>query len=71
MAGQDGARGQAGESIRCGRRPGGLQGAAMNDWVATPTLVAERDLYELSGIPVVYHCHHFNLFLDQVVDDGI
>ena len=21
--------------------------------------------------PVVYHCHHFNLFLDQTIDDAL
>ncbi|MEZ4237427.1 MAG: hypothetical protein R3F59_15025 [Myxococcota bacterium] len=25
----------------------------------------------LGGAPLVYHCHHFNLFLDQTVDDAV
>ncbi len=29
------------------------------------------DLKFLGGVPVVYHCHHFNLFLDQTIDDAL
>ncbi len=29
------------------------------------------DLKFLGGAPVVYHCHHFNLFLDQTIDDAL
>jgi hypothetical protein len=25
----------------------------------------------LAGTPAVYHCHHFNLFLDQTIDDAL
>jgi hypothetical protein len=25
----------------------------------------------LAGVPAVYHCHHFNLFLDQTIDDAL
>lgn len=25
----------------------------------------------LAGAPVVYHCHHYNLFLDQTIDDAL
>lgn len=32
---------------------------------------AEHDLMFLAGAPVVYHCHHFNLFLDQTIDDAV
>lgn len=31
----------------------------------------EHDLMLLAGAPVVYHCHHFNLFLDQTIDDAL
>jgi len=31
----------------------------------------EQDLMFLAGEPVVYHCHHFNLFLDQTIDDAL
>lgn len=31
----------------------------------------EHDLMALAGAPTVYHCHHFNLFLDQTVDDAL
>jgi len=31
----------------------------------------EQDLMFLAGQPVVYHCHHFNLFLDQTIDDAL
>ncbi len=29
------------------------------------------DLMTMVGVPAVYHCHHFNLFLDQTVDDAL
>lgn len=29
------------------------------------------DLKFLGNVPVVYHCHHFNLFLDQTIDDAL
>ncbi|GAB4109960.1 MAG: hypothetical protein OHK0013_45720 [Sandaracinaceae bacterium] len=31
--------------------------------------VAPHDLTFLAGVPCVYHCHHFNLFHDQTIDD--
>lgn len=31
----------------------------------------ELDLMTNAGTPAVYHCHHFNLFLDQTVDDAL
>jgi hypothetical protein len=31
----------------------------------------EHDLLFMAGEPVVYHCHHFNLFLDQTIDDAL
>ncbi len=30
-----------------------------------------RDLMSFGGAPAVYHCHHFNLFLDQSIDDAL
>ena len=35
------------------------------------TFLPEQDLMFLAGQPAVYHCHHFNLFLDQTVDDAL
>lgn len=31
----------------------------------------QQDLMFLAGQPAVYHCHHFNLFLDQTIDDAL
>jgi hypothetical protein len=31
----------------------------------------DQELMFLAGEPVVYHCHHFNLFLDQTIDDAL
>lgn len=31
----------------------------------------EHDLMCLGKVPVCYHCHHFNLFLDQTIDDTL
>lgn len=31
----------------------------------------QQHLMFLAGEPAVYHCHHFNLFLDQTIDDGL
>ncbi len=40
----------------------------MNDqWSRLP----EHELSFLGDAPVIYHCHHFNLFLDQTVDDAL
>jgi hypothetical protein len=41
---------------------------------AAPSLrayIPDYDLMNYGGIPTVYHCHHFNLFLDQTVDDAL
>lgn len=34
-------------------------------------LLAEHSLTFLAGIPYVYHCHHYNLFHDQTIDDAL
>jgi len=33
--------------------------------------LADRNLDFLAGAPSVLHCHHFNLFLDQTIDDAL
>lgn len=33
--------------------------------------IPEQDLLFLANQPVIYHCHHFNLFLDQSIDDAL
>ena len=41
---------------------------------AAPSLrayIPDYDLMNYGGIPTVYHCHHFNLFLDQTIDDAL
>lgn len=38
---------------------------------ALRSLVASQDLTFLSGAPYVYHCHHYNLFHDQTIDDAL
>lgn len=35
------------------------------------SLLSERALTFLSGIPYVYHCHHYNLVHDQTIDDAL
>lgn len=35
------------------------------------TYLDRQHLMFLAGEPAVYHCHHFNLFLDQTIDDGL
>ncbi len=35
------------------------------------SLIASQDLTFLSGVPYVYHCHHYNLFHDQTIDDAL
>ncbi len=35
------------------------------------TYLPDHDLMALAGVPAVYHCHHFNLFLDQTIDDAL
>lgn len=39
--------------------------------LATRSLLPEHDLSFLGDAPVVFHCHHFNLFLDQTIDDAL
>ncbi len=31
----------------------------------------EQELMFLAGQPATYHCHHYNLFLDQTIDDAL
>jgi hypothetical protein len=31
----------------------------------------ERNLIELGGRRVVFHCHHYNLFLQRTIEDGL
>ncbi len=38
---------------------------------ALRSYLAGHDLMLFAGVPVVYHCHHFNLFLDQTIDDAL
>lgn len=37
----------------------------------SPEYLPGLDLMSLAGVPVIYHCHHFNLFLDQTIDDAL
>jgi hypothetical protein len=37
----------------------------------THTFLPDHHLDFLAEIPVLYHCHHFNLFLEQTVDDAL
>lgn len=41
----------------------------MLDLNALRSILAPHDLTFLAGSPYVYHCHHYNLFHDQTVDD--
>lgn len=41
----------------------------MNRFAEHTTLFPGHDLTFLAGTPYVYHCHHFNLFHDQTIDD--
>ncbi len=34
-------------------------------------VLAEQDLTLLAGSPFIFHCHHFNLFHDQTVEDAL
>jgi hypothetical protein len=34
-------------------------------------LIADQSLTFLAKIPYVYHCHHYNLFHDQTIDDAL
>lgn len=35
------------------------------------TVLDGHDLTFLAGVPYVYHCHHYNLFHDQTIDDAL
>lgn len=35
------------------------------------TLLEQHDFSFVASSPAVYHCHHFNLFFDQTVDDAL
>ncbi len=37
------------------------------DW--NPTVLEPHDLTFVADVPFVYHCHHYNLFHDQTIDD--
>lgn len=37
----------------------------------TRTWLPGQDLLFLADTPMIYHCHHFNLFLDQSIDDAL
>ncbi len=39
--------------------------------IAHTEILPGADLQLLGDAPVLYHCHHFNLFLDQTIDDAI
>jgi hypothetical protein len=39
--------------------------------LAEQTVLPEHDLMLFAGTPVVFHCHHFNLFWDQTIDDAL
>lgn len=40
------------------------------DWQQLDTTLDNANLDFLAGHPFIFHCHHFNLFLDQTVDDA-
>lgn len=39
--------------------------------LAERSLLPAHDLSFLAGVPVLFHCHHFNLFWDQTIDDAL
>jgi len=41
----------------------------VNRFAQYTTLLEPHDLTFLTGVPYVYHCHHFNLMHDQTIDD--
>jgi len=43
----------------------------MKDLLDLWSRLPEQELSFLGDAPVIYHCHHFNLFLDQTVDDAL
>lgn len=36
-----------------------------------PSRISEHHLSFFAGVPTLFHCHHFNLFLDQTIDDAL
>jgi len=38
-------------------------------WKLLQTTLSDANLDFIAGHPFIYHCHHFNLFLEQTVDD--
>jgi len=42
----------------------------MNDFIDQSHEVVGQDMTTLAGVPYVYHCHHFNLFHDQTIEDA-
>lgn len=34
-------------------------------------VLEDQDLFFLESVPFLYHCHHFNLFHDQTIDDAL
>jgi hypothetical protein len=36
-----------------------------------PSRIAEQHLSFFADVPTLMHCHHFNLFLDQTIDDAL
>jgi len=43
----------------------------MDPTAAARTLVPGQDLTFMEGVQYVYHCHHYNLFHDQTIDDAL
>jgi hypothetical protein len=43
----------------------------MERFNALRSIISSQDLTFLSGAPVIYHCHHYNLFHDQTIDDAL
>lgn len=39
------------------------------NWTKFNSTIENANLDFLAGHPFIYHCHHFNLFLDQTIDD--
>jgi hypothetical protein len=39
------------------------------NWTKFISTIENANLDFLAGHPFIYHCHHFNLFLDQTIDD--
>lgn len=43
----------------------------MNRFNDLRSVLAGHDMTFLAGVPYVYHCHHYNLFHDQTIDDAL